>query len=91
MSYKPSAGESAANESFGPFRRRREAVARFLQENDLTGLTPEQARRSVETAGFTFRPLDLDGPEPHVLSLDMVADRVTATIKSGHVLKAEPH
>jgi hypothetical protein len=65
-------------------------VARFLQDNDLTGLRPEQARRSVET-GFTFRSLDLDQPEPHVLSLDMVADRITATIKSGHILKAEPH
>ncbi len=91
MSYKPSADESATLERFERFRRRREAVVRFLEQNNLWGLTTEDSRRSVETAGFRFRSLDLDGPEPHVLSADMVDDRVTATVKNGRVLRAEPH
>ncbi len=91
MSYKPSSDESVSLEFLEPFRRRREAVVRFLTQHDLSGMTTEDARRSVEAAGFTFRYLDLDGPEPHVLSADMAADRVTATVKGGRVLKAEPH
>lgn len=91
MSYEPTADESRCLDAFESFRRRREAVVSFLEQNDLSGLTAEDARRSVETAGFRFRSLDLDGPEPHVLTADMVAARVTATvIKSGRVLRAHP-
>lgn len=90
MSYKPSADESAKVEFGQPFRLRREAVVRFLADRDLKGLSTEDARRTVEAAGFEFRVLDLDRPGPLVMTADWAAERVTVTVKAGHVIGAEP-
>ena len=91
MCYKPSADESASLPGLDEFRRRHEAVARFVQENDLVGVSMNEARHLVEAAGFRFRFVNLDDPGPYVLTADMASDRVTATVRNGRVLKAEPH
>jgi hypothetical protein len=91
VSYKPSADEAASLPGLDEFRSRRKAVSRFLQEKDLIGLLLDEARQAVEAAGFRFRFVNLDVPGPHVLTADMASDRVTATVKNGRVMKAEPN
>jgi hypothetical protein len=91
VSYKPSADEPPALPDLAEFRRRHEAVDRFVRKNDLVGMSVGDARNLVEAAGYRFRCVDLDDQGTHVLSADMASDRVTATVRNGHLLKAEPH
>lgn len=86
VSYKPS------GEPVWPDERSRqqwEAAQALVATGDLVGLSVEEARSRVEQAGLPFRHLELDSSVPYMLSADLRPGRVTATARSGVVIKVE--
>ncbi len=65
--------------------RVREA-SEFLDDNDLVGLSTDEAVRRVRAAGFPFRDVDADR---QIFSGDLRPGRITVLVRDGVVVEAE--